>query len=86
MSSMKEKTSITLSSELLARIDRLAGTRHSRSAFIEKVLSEYLRAQTRAAVDARDLALINAAAARLNSEAEEVLQHQETGFPLDSID
>jgi metal-responsive CopG/Arc/MetJ family transcriptional regulator len=81
---MKEKTSITLSRDLLSRIDRLAGTRHSRSAFIEKILRDYLQAQARAALDARDLALINAAAARLNAEAEEVLQHQETGFPLDS--
>jgi len=35
---MKEKTSVTLSPEVLTGIDRLAGSKLSRSAFIEKVL------------------------------------------------
>jgi metal-responsive CopG/Arc/MetJ family transcriptional regulator len=73
---MKEKTSITLSKDVLARIDRLAGSKHSRSAFIERVLRRYLRQRERAAMNARDLALINRAAERLNREAEEVLKYQ----------
>ena len=73
---MKEKTSITLSKDVLARIDRLAGSKHSRSAFIERVLRRYLRQRERAAMNARDLELINRAAERLNREAEEVLQYQ----------
>ena len=32
---MKEKTSITLSQEVLKSIDRIAGSKQSRSAFIE---------------------------------------------------
>ena len=66
---MKKKVSITLSSDILARIDRLAGTKHSRSSFFEMVLRKYLRQQARVAVEALDLELINAAADRLNSEA-----------------
>ena len=47
---MKEKTSVTLSPEVLAGIDRLAGTKHSRSAVIERVLRKYLREQAKAAI------------------------------------
>jgi metal-responsive CopG/Arc/MetJ family transcriptional regulator len=52
---MKKKTSITLSSEVLVEIDRLAGSKSSRSALIERVLRRYLRERVRAAINARDL-------------------------------
>jgi metal-responsive CopG/Arc/MetJ family transcriptional regulator len=65
---MKEETSITLSKELLAGIDRIAGSKRSRSAFIEAVLAQSLRRQTRAQVEARDFELINKAADELNAE------------------
>jgi len=73
---MKEKTSITLSRDVLAGIDRLAKSKHSRSAFIEQVLRRYLQERGRAAVEARDLEQINAAADRLNSEAEDAIGYQ----------
>jgi metal-responsive CopG/Arc/MetJ family transcriptional regulator len=73
---MKEKTSITLSSEVLARIDRLAGSSHSRSAFIESVLRRYLLERERAAVHSRDLERINHAADQLNDEAADVMEYQ----------
>jgi metal-responsive CopG/Arc/MetJ family transcriptional regulator len=73
---MKEKTSITLSSDLLAQVDRLAGSKLSRSAFIEQVLRSYFRERTRKQIHARDLERINAAADRLNAEAEDVLAYQ----------
>ena len=73
---MKEKTSITLSGDVLAAIDRIAGSKQSRSAFIERVLREFLRERARAAVQARDLERINAAAQRLNAEASEVMEYQ----------
>jgi len=73
---MKEKTSITLSGDVLAAIDRIAGSKQSRSAFIERVLREFLRQRARAAVQARDLERINAAAQRLNAEASDVMEHQ----------
>ncbi|MBZ5660132.1 MAG: ribbon-helix-helix protein, CopG family [Acidobacteriia bacterium] len=68
--------SITLSSDLLAQVDRLAGSKVSRSAFIERVLRIYLRERTRKRIHARDLERINAAADRLNAEAEDVLGYQ----------
>ncbi|MGH9498750.1 MAG: ribbon-helix-helix protein, CopG family [Terriglobales bacterium] len=76
---MKEKTSITLSSEVLAAIDRVAGSKQSRSAFIERVLREFLRERARAALQARDLERINAASGRLNAEAFDVLEYQASG-------
>jgi metal-responsive CopG/Arc/MetJ family transcriptional regulator len=75
---MKEKTSITLSKEVLAGIDRIAGSKQSRSAFIEAVLAQYLRKQARAQIEARDLELINKAADELNAEVEDVLRYQAT--------
>jgi metal-responsive CopG/Arc/MetJ family transcriptional regulator len=75
---MKEKTSITLSKEVLRGIDQIAGSRQSRSAFIEAVLSQYLRRQTRAQIEARDLELINKAADELSAEVEDVLRYQAT--------
>ncbi len=74
---MKEKTSITLSKEILTRIDRMAGSKQSRSAFIEAVLAQYLRQQARAQIEARDLELINKAADELNDDVEDVLRYQQ---------
>jgi len=73
---MKEKTSITLSPEVLTGIDRLAGSKRSRSAVIESVLRLYLRQRQRARIHARDLEILNRAADRLNAEAEDVLKDQ----------
>jgi metal-responsive CopG/Arc/MetJ family transcriptional regulator len=76
---MKEKTSITLSKDVLESVDRLAGSKHSRSAFIERVLRRYLLERAKAAIQARDLERINNAAERLNLEAAEVLDYQASG-------
>ena len=73
---MKEKTSITLSKDVLKGIDRIAGSKQSRSAFIEAVLTQYLRKYARAQVEARDLELINQAAGELHSEVEDILRYQ----------
>jgi metal-responsive CopG/Arc/MetJ family transcriptional regulator len=73
---MKEKTSITLSTEVLASIDRLAGSKHSRSSFIERVLRSYVRQRARERVQARDLERLNQAADRLNTEAADVIEYQ----------
>lgn len=73
---MKEKTSVTLSSDVLAGIDRLAGSRLSRSAFIEDVLRRFLKEEERARRNAREVELLNRAADELNKEAEDVLDYQ----------
>jgi metal-responsive CopG/Arc/MetJ family transcriptional regulator len=73
---MKEKTSVTLSKEVLSGIDRVAGSKQSRSAFIEAVLSQYLRDRARAERGARDLAIINRNAGQLNKDALDGLEYQ----------
>ncbi|MGA2004592.1 MAG: hypothetical protein ABSG70_14500 [Terriglobales bacterium] len=73
---MKEKTSITLSRDVLADIDRLAGSKLSRSAVIEGVLRRYLRERMQAKIQARDLELLNQRANELNAEALDVLDFQ----------
>lgn len=73
---MREKTSITLSKEVITQVDKLAGAKESRSAFIERVLRKYMRERKRAALNARDLERINRAADRLNREAADVLEYQ----------
>lgn len=73
---MKQKTSITLSEDLMEQLDREAGTGASRSAYIERVLRQHFRRQVRRAREKRDLERINRAAARLNAETAEVLEYQ----------
>jgi metal-responsive CopG/Arc/MetJ family transcriptional regulator len=73
---MKEKTSITLSADILADVDQLAGRKLSRSAFIESVLRRYIQEKRRAHAHAQDLERINRAADRLNSESADVLDYQ----------
>ncbi len=73
---MKVKTSITLSDDVLAAVDKLAGSARSRSAVIERALRGYLRRRDRAAERARELARLNRAAERLNAEAADVLAYQ----------
>jgi metal-responsive CopG/Arc/MetJ family transcriptional regulator len=73
---MKEKTSITLSSDILAQVDRNAGTKASRSAFIEGVLREYFKVKVREAINARDLELINANIDYLNRESQDLDAYQ----------
>ena len=73
---MKEKTSITLSSDLLAEVDRDASAAASRSAFIEGVLREYFKEKVRRAIYERDLQILNANADYFNREMEDVLRYQ----------
>jgi metal-responsive CopG/Arc/MetJ family transcriptional regulator len=73
---MKEKTSITLSKEVLKGIDRIAGKKQSRSAFIEEVLLQYLRQRARAQRDAREVEIINRHAEQLNRDALDGLEYQ----------
>lgn len=79
---MKEKTSITLSRDILAEVDRLAGSERSRSAFIERVLRGYLRRRARAVERERELERLNNAAEHLNAEVADVLEYQ-TSWPAE---
>jgi len=71
---MKVKTSVAFSRDLLTAIDRYAGGRSRRSAFIERAVRSYLSFQPNGS--RRDLAIINRRARRLNEEAEDVLGYQ----------
>jgi metal-responsive CopG/Arc/MetJ family transcriptional regulator len=73
---MKEKTSVTLSPEILLGIDRLAGRKRSRSAVIEDILRQHIREQAKAERRARDLAILNRYADELNRDAEDGLDDQ----------
>jgi metal-responsive CopG/Arc/MetJ family transcriptional regulator len=72
---MKKQISITLSKEVLTKIDQLAGSKQARAAFIERVLRQYFGEHRRAVLDAPDVERINRAAERLNEEAAEVLEY-----------
>jgi metal-responsive CopG/Arc/MetJ family transcriptional regulator len=71
---MKVKTSITLSQELLAALDRKAV--ENRSEFIEKALRAYIAELARKERTARDVRIINERADALNAEAGDVLTYQ----------
>ncbi len=73
---MKIKTSVTLSDTLIAAIDRHAGKNANRSEFIETAVRAYIAALVRRQQNRRDLAIINRRAARLNREANDVLDYQ----------
>jgi metal-responsive CopG/Arc/MetJ family transcriptional regulator len=73
---MKYKTSITLSEDVINAVDERLGKSKNRSEFIETALRAYIAALARSERDARDLAIINQRAGRLNSEAQDVLAYQ----------
>ena len=73
---MKSKTSITLSREVLAALDRFRGKAENRSRLIEKALREYLTRQARAEREKKDRDILDRNAAFLNDEAEDVLTYQ----------
>lgn len=69
---MKAKISVTLSRKVLNGIDRVAGSRQSRSALIETVLLQFLRERR----DKRDVEIINRHAEKLNRDAKDGLEDQ----------
>jgi metal-responsive CopG/Arc/MetJ family transcriptional regulator len=74
--SMKSKTSITLSSSLLAEVDRIGGKNGNRSELIEKAVREYIDKLARAERDRRDLEILNRTAKRMERDARDALRYQ----------
>ena len=70
------KTSLTLSEDLVTSIDKLAGSKVSRSAYIEQILREFVGRRAQARKEARELAEINRHAAQLNVEMNDALSFQ----------
>ena len=73
---MKVKTSVTLSEDLLAQLDKLLDGGGSRSAVLEQALREFLANRKRRKRNARDLRLLNSRSEQLNREALDVLEYQ----------
>jgi metal-responsive CopG/Arc/MetJ family transcriptional regulator len=73
---MKAKTSLTLSEDLVKSLDKLAGAKVSRSAFIENILREFVERRAVARRDAQAVAAINRHAAQLNAEMNDTLSFQ----------
>ena len=73
---MKVKTSITLSEDLLEAIDQRSGRFKNRSDFIEAAVRAYITQIIRSEQNAKDLAILNSRADRLNEEAADVLTYQ----------
>lgn len=73
---MKVKTSVTLSQDVLDAIDSFTGQHKNRSDLVEAALWAYIAQRARAERDARDLAIINEQADRLNAEALDALTYQ----------
>ena len=73
---MRLKTSVTLSEDILKRVAKASRKGESRSQTLERLLREGLTARERRAADAEELARINQHADRLNAEALDVLEYQ----------
>ena len=73
---MKVKTSVTLSEDLLQAIDSRSTQFKNRSDFIEAAIRAFIAQIVRDEQNAKDLAIINRQADRLNREAADVLAYQ----------
>ena len=73
---MKVKTSVTLSEDVLAQLDKLLEGGGSRSALLEQALREFLANRKRRKRDERDLRILNSRSDELNREAKDVLEYQ----------
>lgn len=77
--SMKVKTSISLSRDVLAAVDRLARTPGARSGVIESCLREYFQTVERRRSGLDDIERIKLHATELNAEMADALSYQ--AFP-----
>jgi len=77
---MKKKITVRFSPDLIAEIDRIAGSKASRSVFVEGILREYFKEKTRQAINQRDAEIINANADYFIREMEDVLRYQADPF------
>lgn len=74
--SMRVKTSVTIDEEVLKALDKAATGGRSRSRLLEDAAREFLARRSRAAREARDLAILDAQAEALNREMADVLAYQ----------
>lgn len=74
---VKVRTSVTLSKDLLLKVDALAGKKRKRSAVVESALQDYVAKEHRKILNTRDIEIINANADKLNEEALDTLEYQQ---------
>ena len=72
---MKVKTSISLSSDILEKVQMIT-SEGNRSDFIEKAISYYLNILQREKRNNKDMEILNNSPARLNGEAQDSLGFQ----------
>jgi metal-responsive CopG/Arc/MetJ family transcriptional regulator len=72
---MKAETTVVLSRDVVAALERRVRHPRDRSEVVESALRAYL-SQPQRGEDSGDLAIINARAAELNEEAADVLEYQ----------
>ena len=73
---MKVKTSITLSEDILQKIDSIIKESGNRSEFIEQAIRNYIQQRIREHREKQDLEILNRYASRLNKESKDVLSYQ----------
>lgn len=73
---MKVKTSLTLSEDVLAALDRLVREGESRSALIDRILREFIDGVAQSRREAREVAALNRRAAQLSAEMRDALSFQ----------
>ncbi len=73
---MREKTSVSLTKELLLEIKRVAGANVNRSEFLEAAAWDRISLLRRRRREARDRAILSRRSRSLNAEALDVLEYQ----------
>ncbi len=73
---MREKTSVSLTKELLLEIKRVAGVNVNRSEFLEAAAWDRISLLRRRRREARDRAILSRRSRSLNAEALDVLEYQ----------
>jgi metal-responsive CopG/Arc/MetJ family transcriptional regulator len=73
---MRQKTSLTLSEDVLAGVEKASRRGESRSETVNRLLRERLADEAAQLVRAREVAQINRHADALNAEAADVLTYQ----------
>jgi metal-responsive CopG/Arc/MetJ family transcriptional regulator len=73
---MKVKTSVTLSEELVEKLDEMTDDGSNRSQMIERAVAEFIERERRQIRNVRDLEILNRSADELNQEIDDVLTYQ----------
>ena len=73
---MQRRISITLSGDVLSKLDLIVGRNGNRSKLVERALVHYLEGRRREIRDRTDQEILDRNADSLNAEAEEVLSYQ----------